>query len=154
MSPLKKNLLTVFTILSFLVFAIASGRSRKGMTIQNDQIPPDFRSFNGTLLVIGQTNQWNKYMTKHFDENYSGKYLVTNSTELGNKYSDTEKYRYVLSRELTIVKEVHTNKTAGVTERLVMEDRKTGKKYFTNRTKYFGKLLDRYSSALNEELSK
>lgn len=150
----NKNLLSLLCLLFFVVIAIASGPSKDGMTTENNQIPPEFGAFNGTLLVIKQSNSWNSYFKKHFNKNYSGKYIFVGETEVDTKYLDKNQYRYLLSRTLGYSDKRSPGAQLGSTyassESIFIEDRLTGKKYATASTAFYSKLLQAYSISLEE----
>lgn len=154
----SKNLLSILCLLFFVVIGIASGPSKDGMTTENNQIPPEFGAFKGTLLVIKQSNSWNGYFKKHFDRNYSGKYIFVSETEVDTKYVDKNEYRYLLSRTLGYAAKNGSGAQAGSTynssESIFIEDRLTGKKYATVNTAFYSKLLQAYSIALEETRKK
>lgn len=147
----------------FLLFGVllSYGQYAKEMTVENNQIPPEFSEFEGTLLILSQYKAWDKYAKKAFDLNYKGKYkFVTKKDDISN-YEDLDTYRYVLSPKFTTSLSNNPNriftddhKTFVSGENLVIYDRKTGKQYKTRNSAFYGKLLKAYAEALELERSK
>jgi hypothetical protein len=149
-------------ILSFLfsIFGIllTNGQFAKEMTVENEQIPPEFSQFEGTLLIVSQYKAWDKYAKKAFDANYKGKYKFVSKKDNESDYDDLDTYRYMLSPSFSSSLNSAPGSSFGSShtssERLVLLDRKTGKQYKTRSTAFYGKLLKAYAEALELERSK
>ncbi len=144
-----KHGLSFIAVTVFVFLAIASVASKKNMTIEKGEIPPDIKGYKETIVIVSQTRQWNKYADKYFTENYQGKFIFVEEKELV-KYPDTDKYRFFFGRNLRYMQEVGSSFSSVTSERLTMIDRKTGKTYATHSSSAFGKLLKYYSAALEE----
>lgn len=144
----------------FLIFGVifSHGQFVKEMTVENNQIPPEFSEFEGTLLIVSQYKAWDKYARKAFDKNYKGKYKFMTKKEKESDYSDIETYRYIIRPKFSSSpnsapgSRIGSSHTSG--ERLVILDRKTGKEYSTRNTAFYGKLLKSFAEALEIERSK
>lgn len=146
-----KNFASFSGIVLFFVLAIASTPSKKGMTIENGQVPPDFKGYAGTLLIISQDKYWNNAAERAFRKRYTGKYLMIDKSEL-SKYSDLKKYRFALGRTANFDYQTgQVYKMAITSESLCLADRQQSKKYCTKSSSFFGKLLKAYASALENE---
>ncbi|MDR6967567.1 hypothetical protein J2X31_001578 [Flavobacterium arsenatis] len=149
----------IYFLFALAFFAIVSscGPSKSKMTVANKQIPSDFSSYEGTLLIISQYKAWDKYAKSAFESNYKGKFLLIKKNELKN-YTDTNEFRYILSPNfgtaLNTAPGSRTGSTHVSSERLVLADRKTDKEYKTATTAMYAKLLKRYAEALEIERSK
>jgi len=141
--PRIKNPVLPLFITVFVAIVIGCA-SRSNMTVEKQQIPPNFGSFEGTLIVQSQTKSWNRYFKKHFDAYYSGKYIFVDPTEVySEKYADTVEYKYLLSRNLG-------GNTGTEMECLYIQDRITWESYKTGGTAFFGQLILSYAKALEE----
>lgn len=151
----------IYFLLLLLIpnFFVSCGPSFSNMTVQNNQIPPEFSEYDGTLIIISQYRAWDKYAKKAFKKNYKGDYkLITKKDDL-SKYEDVEKYRYFLSPTFLQGKSIDPNRyfqerNYVASEYLVLHDRKTGNHYKTASTAFYGKLLKAYAAALESERSK
>lgn len=147
-----KHVLSFLTVMVFIFFAIASAVTKEGMTVARGQIPPEFNGYNGTLLIIKQSKNWNKYAMKHFTENYKGKFIMIGESEIDN-YSNNLDYRFMLTRSLFHSREIGVSGKSepSTSESLCTVDRKTEARYCTLQSSNFGKLLKAYSAALEDE---
>ncbi len=144
-----------FLLLLGIVGIISScGPSKSRMTVANKQIPPEFSSYEGTLLIISQYKTWDKYARNAFKNNYKGKFKIIKNKELEN-YSDIEEYRYIISPKFSSSLNTAPSSSIGSShvssETLTILDRKANKQYKTENTAMYGKLLKRYSAALEME---
>ena len=92
-----RHLLPGFVILIFIAWASACSTSQKIKTIvSTNMIPPEYKSFDDTLLVIIPFERgWDKILKAAFFQEYTGKYKLIKSKELANYPAD--RYRYCFS---------------------------------------------------------
>lgn len=119
------------------------------MTADNGQVPPDFKGYNGTLIIISRANSWNKYAKSAFEENYHGKYIFVRMDEL-KSYTDKNDYRFILGNDLNMSKEVGGNFSYTSSESLCVFDRQTEKTYCTGSSAFYAKQLKVYAEALED----
>ncbi len=150
----RNHLLSLLTISFFILIAVASVPSKKGMTVENGQIPPGFEGYKGTLLIVKQSRDWSKYAEKYFSNNYNGKFLLIGEKDLKTGYADTKEYRFILGRDLNYTREMGTLNDHVSSENLCIMDRQSGKSYCTGSSAFYGKLLKAYSVALDKEREK
>ncbi|MGN6436394.1 MAG: hypothetical protein ACTHMM_07660 [Agriterribacter sp.] len=153
MKKTLKHAMSLIAVALFFALAIASSPSQRSMTVEKKQIPPDFRGYNGTLLIISQSRQWNRYAEKHFSAHYAGKYQIIKVEDL-NKYPKGEKYRFILSPTYYTRTEVGGGHSYTSSEKLCITDRITDKGYCTKSASHFAALLKKYAQALEEERSR
>ena len=139
-----KWLLSWISILSFFAIAAGVGLSKRQSRVTGEMVPPEFGQFSRHFLIIRNDSAWNKMAQKAFEENYTGRFSFVNLDELETKYPDTLAYRFYLSRDL-----FNGPEDAG-TGTLWIFDRVKSKKYYSNRTQYFEKLLRSYSIELEK----
>jgi hypothetical protein len=146
---MKKNLKHVLSLLCVLAFVFAGIESApsKPITMESQQVPPDYKGYTQTLVIVRSSKDWNKYAEKYFSEYYSGNYVFVDSKEMGS-YSDADKYRFVVTRNESTFYDpgAHSNY---YDEKICMFDKKTKKSYCTKaKTGQYGKLLKEYAQAL------
>ncbi len=134
----------------FICIGIASTPSKKNMTAEGGQVPPDFKGYTGTLVIVSSVNSWDKYAKKAFEENYQGKYIFVRLNEINAKCADKEEYRYIMGNNLTTTSEVGGNFSYTSSESLCMVDRQTNKSYCTGSSAFYAKQLKVYAEALEE----
>ena len=168
-----RQFLSVFTILFFIVLALASsGVKHMTFTKEAGQIPPEFKQFRDTLLVISHSDDWgyNKYLKKNFESSYTGKYKIIKSKEVKN-YS-ASKYRYIFDHSLNYSSNTTTTSTPitggghvtnggsnisshtftyASSDVFFITDRKIGQDYVTKSSAAYSKLMRAYIKALDEE---
>lgn len=147
MQPLTKAqaklLLYLLIVCAFFVSGISCAPSKRKMTIEAGQIPPGFKGFNGTLLIIdGNQRSWNKYVTKHFDKYYKGKYEIVKQKELFSTFIDVVSYRFVLYRV-----------GGSGSEQLCLFDRALEAKFCSKVATNFAILIKNYSISLERARS-
>ena len=105
-----------------LFITILSLKTVAQITVENNQIAPDFANFKGTLLVVEnrdfRDNTLNRMTKRKFDKEYKGDYeMITEDDLLSKPYKDATKYRFIVQlRNERSVKGAHTG--AGVSGRL------------------------------------
>ena len=145
---IRTHLFSFFVIVCFLILALASAPSKNSLTTKSGQIPPDFQGYNQTLLILEQSRDWTKYAEKYFEANYTGNFTICSQNELKLKYSDINKYRFILTRN-SFRNTDASGSTQSLSQNLCIFDRKTEKTYCTKgSTSFYGKLLKAYSKAL------
>jgi hypothetical protein len=142
--------LSFLVLFIFILIGIASTPSKKSMTAENGQVPPDFKGYKGTLVIISSVNSWNKYAKKAFQENYHGKYIFVRMNEISTKCADMEEYRYVMGNNITTTSEIGGNFSYTSSESLCIVDRQINKKYCTGSSAFYAKQLKVYAEALEE----
>ena len=138
------------------------------ITIENNQIAPEFANFKGTLLVLENRdfadNTLNRMTKRKFDKNYKGDYEMITADDLaGNSYKDVKKFRFVVQlRNSRSVSGTHTGagvsgRGAGATygnandnTKFVMTDRLTGKEYETKYYTNWTNVMNKYPDALEK----
>lgn len=98
----KKITILLCTILIINIFcSCASVKSvANKITIESGEIPPDMKSEEFILIgVLKGKRSYDKYVKKEF-ENYTGRYILALETEIADKYTDINKYRYIMNYKL------------------------------------------------------
>jgi hypothetical protein len=149
-----KSILYAVMLLVSALFLTQCATQTVKFSIQSGQIPPDYKGYNHTLLVVKQEKAWNKIAEKSLKENYKCKYIFISREDVDKPdYKDIEEFRFVLTKNNYII----TGRSQGgmvtgkaATEDLCVFDRKTLKQYCTNTsTSFIGKQLNEYSKALD-----
>jgi hypothetical protein len=170
------NSLTMFISLVSLCFAVScAGISHMTFSVSGGQIPPEYKGYNDTLLLIKHPMDWgyDKYLRKNFKENYMGPYKLIDESEL--KQYPPEQYRYIFdnrSNYTTKTTTTYTPVTAGghiqngasmssthsftyaSSDSFTVTDRINNKHYTTQRSAYYSKLMRAYVQALESERSR
>ena len=127
----------------------------KKTTIENEAIPSGFGKESSVLICkLVYRNSIDRYMKKHIENNYKGKYeFVTKNNLFSSKYDNKDKYRYVFEHKTT-----NANPISGPNYSVFsyqIRDRKTNKTY-TNGvySSYFSKLIEAYVLAMERARTK
>jgi len=155
-----KLILLTFTIPLLLnsCGSMVKSSAAKKMTVENGAIPPDLGKDNTVLLcVLKGRNSRDKYMKKHIEKYYKGRYeFILEHEVYESKYSNKEIYRYVFDYNAGSVEVVGEDingrvKTKNLpTSSYYILDRKTGTNYYSDAPSgYFSKLIEAY--AINME---
>jgi hypothetical protein len=137
--------------------ASQKGVADKHITKENKAIPPDFGNDNSTLIcVLKGRNSRDKYMKKHFNENYKGKVVFVLESDLTNEiYNDVDEYRYLLDYDADSMTTSGYSASGefGTTNaprsNYYMFDRKNKEYFYSNvKTGSFGKVILSYSQKL------
>jgi|GEM_PF-2351917 len=162
MRTFKQHLFSFSVVVVFCLMAIAStGIKRMSFTKENGQIPPDFKDFEDTLLVISHPENWgyNKYLKKNFSGNYSGKYKIINKKEL--KEYPVDRYPYIFDHDVSYTTKTEVGGTSsGRTSTYAssgtfyLVDRRSNKTYQTKSSAFYSKLMRAYIQALDKERKK
>lgn len=143
MSKIFKHVVSFASIIVFIYIGIASTSSKK-TTSQAEKIPPTFKGYTGTILILKSTNDWMRTAKKYFGEYYKGDYIFINRDEL-DKY-DANKYRFFIYREENI--RTLGNQTS-YDEKVCTLDRVTGLRYCAeSKIGNYSVLLHDYAKAL------
>lgn len=134
------QLITAFIILSFNLSScgiIVREMAKSEMTAENGAIPTRFGKSDEVLVCVlkGEKSR-DRYMKKHIEAEYKGKYIFVLEDELSSdEYKDTNKYRYEFNHD-TKVRQVSTVGSDGFPDKTTVssawyyiKDRKTQKKY-------------------------
>lgn len=115
-------------------------------------IPPTFKGYNGTVLVIKGSRLWEKHCKESFGKNYGGKIEIVALADV-EKYTDLEQYRFVLSQEILHHMVPFANqmveRSYGV--KFTMNDRVEKLLYTTKPNNSSTKLLEKFTKALEIE---
>ena len=157
---------SLFGISSTLLISCAPSidRFRKVIKADDIQIPTDFGKKDGTMLVIikGKRN-FDRYIEKNFEENYTGKYVfILEGEERDPDYKDVGKYPYIFGQDVSVQFFKNTGtKNFGVYKygAMFLIDRQTKKLYQTKeRNAAWSRLMRAYIQELEatrlENLSK
>lgn len=142
---------TVILATSLQSCASTSSVSNK-ITIESGEIPPDMKSEDFTLIgVLKERGSYDKYVKKAF-ENYTGKYVLATESEIKDKYSDPNQYRYIMDyeRETASLTVVGTNKSQTVPgKRYFILDRKANQEYKRKTwSSFYSKEMQAYLKAI------
>ena len=136
--------------LSLLLLTSCVGKMMS-KSIQDDgvQIPPEFGSTVDTLLAVKQgRNTYDNQLRKRFAAAYRGPYKLVTNEELGTRYQDVERYRYVFNVE----ERTGDMSSTSVVYRFFVWDRKAQKQYMTKRSSgMYGKFMEIYLGKLDDK---
>ncbi|TKK65398.1 hypothetical protein FC093_20015 [Ilyomonas limi] len=123
-------------------------------TTGGGQIPPEFNTFQDTLLVVSHSENWgyNHYLKKNFRENYTGPYKIISSKEIENYPVD--EYRYIFDNSLSYTTTRYHYSTTPTSATFTITDRKLEKDYTTPSSSKYSKLMRAYIKALEENRKK
>jgi hypothetical protein len=160
---MKKIILYLFVFISLL-----SLKANAQITVENNQVAPDFATFKGTLLVLENRdfvdNTLNRMTKRKFEKNYKGDFeMITAEDTASKSYKDVKKYRFVVQlRNNRTVNHVHNGSgnmrrgpgdqygSATDNTKFVMTDRLTGKEYETRYYTNWTNLMGNYADALEK----
>src|SRR5205085_2780265 len=145
MNTYGKHIVSAALLGAFILLALGSGMVKKQVTIQENMIPADFKEFSGTLLILNSETAWNNGIKRQFDANYKGKYAMVDADALDGSYPDTEEYRYVLGPD---------QYTGSSGLKIYIKDRLKNKKYYSEFTVSWNRLVKNYSIALENKRKK
>jgi len=90
------SLLIFILIVLSISFCSCVGIVAKSITIESGEIPPDMKEEEFIIIGVLQTrNSYDRYLKKAF-KNYPGNYILATQSEIDSKYSDVDKYRYIM----------------------------------------------------------
>ena len=105
---------------------------RSGIKEDDKHIPMGFGKEDVTILAVRKNSRYNKWLEKRFANNYGGKYVIIDESEVNNaKYQDTKIYRYIFDQTETSYLNAKTgiNDGMNVAVSYSLKDRSTGKLY-------------------------
>ncbi len=78
-----KNLLFVTLIIFGFLSPISGSAQKKALKIDPSMVPPDFKEYKDTLLVVDEkpVMGYSKYLKKNFEQNYTGPYKIISRKE-------------------------------------------------------------------------
>lgn len=138
--------------------AIVKSKAKKYATVEKGAIPADFGKNNTVVLfVTSGKKSYDKYLKSNIKKAYQGKYELVSKSELtADKYSDTDKYRYVFDyksvsyayhsdNSVIYGQSAHTgmNNATGQVRRFLITDRTDDKEYVMSMTSGFWSKLQR-----------
>ncbi|MFZ4930377.1 hypothetical protein [Chryseobacterium sp. Mn2064] len=148
------SLATIAILSTSMQSCASTGSVATKITVESGEIPPDMKSEDFTLIgVLKERGSYDKYVEKAFAD-YTGKYVLATENEIKEKYSDVDKYRYIMDYERATgsVMVVGSSKSQTVPgKRYFILDRKTNKEY--NRktwSSFYYKEMQAYLKAINE----
>jgi len=151
----RKSIFYLFVLLASVLIQIQCIAQTTKYNVKSGHIPPDFKGYDHTLLVLKHERSWNKIAEKALKANYTGKYVFVSRDDINKpEYSDITEYRFILTKNNYIIAGrgmdlMVTGKAA--TEDLSVFDRKTSKQYSTkNSTSFIGKQFKEYLKALEQ----
>jgi hypothetical protein len=97
-----KNKLFFIALTAMLIFSSCGMVIKSYIRKDTENIPPDFGKEKTTMLVVEEHKGYNNKIEKVLKDNYSGDYIFITREELDTKYSDKDKYRYILDDEVMI----------------------------------------------------
>lgn len=117
------------------LFSSCAAVFKSSIKEDDKQIPVGFGKEKTTLLVIRHNvKSYDKYLEKHFKNNYTGEYVIVTAREIsGETYKDTEKYRYIFDEEIgtNSVRDAKGQNNSWGFSRFYLKDRVTKKIYKT-----------------------
>lgn len=143
-----KNLYSIVVILLFGALVSACCVSGKKVEITDAMIAPEYKDFNGTMLVLESYRGIDIGFKNRFEDHYKGEWVFAKKSELNDTYADIENYRYAVGGELS--------PGAGDAHKVRhwMLDRKTKKKYYTPYTNGAGKQQTNFVKYIEERRKK
>lgn len=150
----QKTFISAVVFLLLILISSFSGPGSKSMYFEPG-IPPTFKGYKGTILVIDGSRLWEKHCKESFGKNYGGKIEIVTWAQV-EKYADLEQYRFVLSQEIlrhmVPFENQMVERSYGVT--FTMRDRIDSLEYTTKPNRSSPKLLEKYTKALEIERMK
>jgi len=140
----------------FMAAPIAKNQANKNLTVEKQAIPPNI-GLEDTYVVglLEERESRDKYLRKHFDANYKGKFVYATRQELDSKYSDVTTYRYVftytkLSGSVYHIADNTTTPTSS--SNYFIYDRKEDKEYNAGfHSSMFGKVIEAYAKNMEKQ---
>lgn len=143
-----------------LIFTATACYHVKSMSFSTSsgEIPPAFKGYNDTLLVIMQQGDpwYNKYLRNNFKDNYTGPYKIIKPYDL--RLYPADQYRYLFDHQMNYSDKTRVSSTGMVSssrvassDQFYIKDRKTEQKYMTQSSAAYSKLMRAYIQALEAE---
>lgn len=123
------------------------------ITVETGEIPPDMEREDFTIIgVLKGRKSYDKWVRKGF-ANYTGRYVLATISEIKEKYSNVDEYRYYIDfdKEVEIDYDWEAERDVKTTRyRYHIVDRKRKKKYVrVSTTKAFARQLEGYVMAID-----
>lgn len=152
MKALIMGVASIAILSTTLQSCASTGSVANKITVESGEIPPDMKSENFTLVgVLKERGSYDKYVKKEF-ANYTGEYVLATENEIQDKYSDIDKYRYIMDyeRETASIHYAGTRKSQTVPgKRYFILDRKTNKEYKRKTwSSFYAKEMQAYLKAI------
>ncbi len=147
------QLASLFLIILVAVSCVSTSRVAQKITVESGEIPPEMVTEDFTLIgVLKGRRSYDRYLKKKFSD-YTGDYILATKEEIEKKYSDVNKYRYIMDYQSeTDVKAGldsygQVQSTTGY--RYSILDRKKDKEYYRkSRSSAFAKEIEAYLLAI------
>jgi len=154
-----KNLIIVLLVLGLSSCgSMVLNQALKNYTVEKKAIPENFGKGNTVLLcVIHGKNKYDKYMKENVKKEYHGEYEFVLKKDIDtDKYSDTDKYRYVFDEGTSSYKINPTSNTYAnnsvSTMKFSIYDRKEDKLYSSGfSSSYFSTSIKAYMINLEQQ---
>jgi hypothetical protein len=137
----------------FLLSSCGAANKASHFTTQGGQIPPDFKGFKDTLLVLAHPEDvgYDHYLRKNFEGNYTGPYKIIRIREI-NSYNPNN-YQYVFDHSLNNTTKNYSgaapSHTYASSDVFFIRDRQKKIDYVTKSSAYYSKLMRAYIKALD-----
>jgi hypothetical protein len=97
-----KNKLFFIALTTLFIFSSCGMIIKSYIRKDTENVPPDLGKEKTTMLVLQERKGYTKKIKKILNDNYSGDYIFITREELDTRYSDTDKYRYLLDDEILV----------------------------------------------------
>ena len=151
----KRELFLAVLLFCFLSQSCTKSPNSKqsaNITIESGEIPPDMATEKFVLIGrLYQDESYDKYLVKEFDK-YTGEKLLATDSDISDRYSDVNKYRYVLEyyTEKHGHTDMHGHHTSVSVKHFYIYDQKTATVYKRNETSgFFAQQIRSYLSAID-----
>lgn len=138
----------------FLAAPITKSKATKNLTVEKNAIPPDLgRDDTYVIGLLDERRSRDKYLIKHIEKNYKGKYVFSTEKDLTVKYADVDTYRYVLKYKRINNTVYYNNSMTDVpSSNYFIYDRKEDKIYNSGfHSGMFGKVIKAYAQNMEKQ---
>lgn len=138
----------------FLAAPITKSKATKNLTVEKNAIPPDLgRDDTYVIGLLDERRSRDKYLIKHIEKNYKGKYVFSTEKDLTVKYADVDTYRYVLKyKRINNTVYYNTSMTDVPSSNYFIYDRKEDKIYNSGfHSGMFGKVIKAYAQNMEKQ---
>lgn len=138
----------------FLAAPITKSKATKNLTVEKNAIPPDLgRDDTYVIGLLDERRSRDKYLIKHIEKNYKGKYVFSTEKDLTVKYADVDAYRYVLKyKRINNTVYYNTSMTDVPSSNYFIYDRKEDKIYNSGfHSGMFGKVIKAYAQNMEKQ---
>jgi hypothetical protein len=143
---MKKIVYQLLAIALFSMAMNACGPSVKQLSVENGRLPSSVRGYQGTILILEDSKQYNKQVMEIFSEFYKGKFLLVKSTR---DFDDRIAYRFLLEYSYS----PGSSSSHGSTH-IYLKDREANKQYLISNRPSQGHILTALAKALEIERNK